>query len=189
MSRLLYAEKKSSFLGKKYFESMLTLFLIGLLVFSVPFIIAAAWGAWENFVTLTMWLVFIFIFIFILLAGGVLPGLYATKFEIYDDRIILPFPRKPHHRNLFGLPTGETIKKEDIRRADLEVLAENTTFKIKKPGERDSGKKGEWRCAFLLENGELFVLGWYDVQCKEECVPALAEFISGLEDDMSAFFV
>lgn len=168
---------------------MLTMFVIGVIIFSMPFIIAGAWGASENFIAIAMWLVFSSILVFLLLLAFVLPGLYATRFEIYDDKIVLPFTRKPQHRNLLGFPTGEIIEKTDIRRAQLEVLAEKSDFKIRKLGERDSGKKGEWRCALLLENGELFVLGWHDVQCKEECVLALAEFISGLEDDMSAFFV
>lgn len=190
MSKLLYTEPKSSFFRRKYWGSMPFILAIGLITFVVILTITVPnGGAWEKFQRFSLLFLVAIIFIPLILFSAVLPALLATRFEVHDDKIVLPFPRKINRRTLLGVSTGEVITKDRVRRASLDFLKEGGAYATRIPGKPDAGQKGEWRCVFLLENGELFVLEWSDVRCKEDCVPALAEFIKGLEDDLSPYFL
>ncbi len=193
MSRLLYAENASSFRSRKYGGSILYLTVALMMTFisvlvSLHTVATPIGEVWEKIAGIAFSLLFISITCYLIFAALVIPGLYATRFEVFDDKIILPFPkdRKP---GLLGSRTSETIKKEDVKNAQLDVLAEDGPYEVKIRWMQNTGRRGEWRCMFLLRSGELFVLESSWLPCGEECVPALAEFISGLEDDMSSFFL
>jgi hypothetical protein len=193
MSRLLYAESASSFRSRKYGNSILFLTVALMMIFISVFasfqIAATPSGeAWEKIAGIVFSVVFISFICYLMFAALVIPGLYATRFEIFDDKIILPF-RRDRKRGLLGSRTRDTIKKDDVKKAQIDVLAEDGPYEVKIRWMQNTGRRGEWRCMFLLTSGELFVLESSWLPCGEECVPALAEFIKGLEDDMSTFFL
>lgn len=177
MSKLLYAERGRSV--EKYLFFALSIVGIGSIMF-LTFLFVTGSDSASRSLELLAWT----IPVIVLSIFGLLFLLERKRFEIYDNRIVLPYPRK-RWPPLAGLFKADTLMKSEVQEANLEILREDGMFETKIPGCSSFGQEGEWRCTFLLKDGETFKLDWSQVKCKEECIPSLKEFIRGLENERS----
>lgn len=179
MSKLLYAEKTSSYISRRY-GTLVAVMTMTFFAIIVPIGIALApEGDVENRLqVLLISSAFAALMIVVTILAGVLPALAQQRFEIYDDRMSLPKPRK------ISLLTRspETIMKSDIQRAFLDYTENGGAFKRKISGMDDYGLRGEWRCVLTFKNGETFILTHQRVNVTGDCIPALKEFVRGIEE-------
>lgn len=159
MSRLLYAEHRSTYLERKLVPIVSSIILLVLAVFLVvlPVITAEEYDIRLLLNGLIYALVASVVLLFL-----VFPSLSWQRFEIHDDRIALPRPR---HASLFRYKP-ETIMKDDIQSAEFQIEP-----------------RGGWECTLTFKSGEVFSLNSFFVHCKEECEPAIREFLKGLLDE------
>ncbi len=179
MSKLLYAEKTRSYIWRKYptfAGGLIVTFFMILVAVGVAISPDLPEGERLNYLFLSSFLAILWTAAIIY--GGVLPFLSSQRFEIYDDRIALPIPRKTSH--LTRRP--ETIMKSDLEATFLDYTEKGGAFKRKIPGMDDYGLRGEWRCVLTFKNGETFILTHKHVKVKGECIPALKEFVRGIEE-------
>ena len=163
MSRLLYAEPGVHDLGREYELQLLgiIIFVVVLLLLAYATVVGIVEGKFEASALGVLTVLAGFVFLVFLIYVLVIWMLTTQRFEIYDDRIELPSPRKPSLKS----HKPDTIWKSDVKTAE---------FKYE--------EIGRWGITFVLKNGETFYLNWFRVQCEEECVPALKEFLKGLEE-------
>lgn len=180
--RLLYAEPHSTFVRRKYetaaLISMVAVFFLSVSVYGLVDLALHGRETTDELINAILGLALLVAFSVFLLVIEVLGMKDIQRFEIYDDRIALPYPQK----RTFRKRKPETILKNDLSHAYLDYTVKGGAFKRKISGMDDYGLRGEWRCILTFKNGETFILTHQRVNVTGDCIPALKEFVRGIEE-------